>query len=173
MTNWALPTTVVQYAESGAEDIHVSWLDIDNFNNIKTLNGKYIKTSRDLVHIARDPKHDIVEKTYYLRLTGFSFESLPATISGIQFKINMNRFGRISDDTIQLCLNGNGIGDNLADTGLSPIKTYGDSSSLWNSNLTISDIQNPDFGILLRFKSHPNWPHKSSCLIDSAELRIY
>lgn len=173
MTNWALPTTVVQYAESGAEDIHVSWLDIDNFNNIKTLNGKYIKTSRDLVHIARDPKHDIVEKTYYLRLTGFSFESLPATISGIQFKINMNRFGRISDDTIQLCLNGSGIGDNLADTGLSPIKTYGDSSSLWNSNLTISDIQNPDFGILLRFKSHPNWPHKSSCLIDSAELRIY
>lgn len=173
MTNWALPTTVVQYAESGAEDIHVPWLDIDNFNNIKTLNGKYIKTSRDLVHIARDPKHDIVEKTYYLRLTGFSFESLPATISGIQFKINMNRFGRISDDTIQLCLNGNGIGDNLADTGLSPIKTYGDSSSLWNSNLTISDIQDPDFGILLRFKSHPNWPHKSSCLIDSAELRIY
>lgn len=173
MTNWALPTTVEQYAESGAEAAHVSWLEVDNFNALKTLNGKHIKTSRDLIHIARDPRHDIVEKTYYLKLTRFNFESLPNVLSGIEVKITMNRFGRISDDAIHLCLNSIPVGDNLATLDNSPIKIYGDSSTLWNSNLTISDIQNPTFGVILRFKSHPNWPHKSSALMDAVEVRIY
>ncbi len=173
MTNWALPTLVEQYAESGAESIHVTWIETDNFNDLKTLNGKHVKTSRDLTHIARDPKHDLLEKTYYLRLTGFNFLNLPDTLTGIEVKLTMNRFGRISDDTIQLCLNGVAVGDNLADRDLSPIKVYGTEHADWNSNLTISDIQNSSFGIILRFKSHPNWPHKSGALIDTAEVRIY
>ena len=173
MTNWALPTTVEQYAEAGAESAHVSWLEIDNFNNLKTLNGKHVKTLRDLVHIARDPRHDIVEKTYYLKLTQFNLESLPSLLSGIEVKITMNRFGRISDDAIHLCLDGNPIGDNLATLDTSPIKIYGGPFTLWNSNLTISDIQDPTFGVIIRFKSHPKWPHKSSALMDAVEVRIY
>jgi hypothetical protein len=172
-TNWALPRTIDQYPEEGAELAHVSWQEIDNFNAIKNKDGKSIKTSRDLIHIARDPRHDIVEKTYFLRLTNFNFVNVPETITGIEAKISMNRFGRITDETIQLSLSNQLIGDNLANTILDPIKVYGGNDTSWNLNLTRSNILDSTFGIVLRFKSHPNWPHKTSALIDSVELRIH
>ena len=72
-SNWALPTQIIQYAESGAEESHIPWTEVDNFYSLKNLDGKSIKTERDLLHIARDPKKDITEKTYFLKLTGFNF----------------------------------------------------------------------------------------------------
>lgn len=172
-SNWALPRTIIQYAETGAEDSHISWLELDNFSNLKFKDGKHTKTVRDLLHIARDPKTDIKEKTYYLKLTNFNFENLPDTLSGIELKITMNRFGRITDDTVQLVLNNNFIGDNAADLELNPIKIYGNSTTLWNTNITISDVLDNSFGVVLRFQSHPKWPHKSTPLIDSVEIRIH
>lgn len=172
-SNWAFPTQISQYAETEFENIHVSWLEIDNFNNLKFADGKHTRTTRDLVHIARDPKHDILEKTYFLKLTGFNFTDAPNSLTGIQARIKMNRGGRITDDTIQLCLNNDLIGNNLASLDLNPIKTYGIDESLWGTGLTISDVLNSSFGITLRFKSHPKFPHKTSPLIDTVELRIY
>lgn len=171
-SNWALPNTVEQYSEEGAEENHISWVEIDNFSSLKQFDGKSTKTSRDLLHIARDPRHDIIEKTYFLKLTNFNFKNLPDSLSGIELRITMNRFGRITDDTVQLCLNGNLIGNNKATRDLAPIKLYGTGTDLWNSNLNISNVQNNSFGIVLRFKSHPDWPHKSSALIDAVEIRI-
>ena len=171
-TNWALPTIISQYSETGAELAHISWQEVDNFSALKTLDGRSIKTTTDLVHIAREPKHDITQKTFYLKITGFVFNYIPETISGIEMKLTMNRFGRITDDTIQLCLNNELIGDNQASLDLNPIKTYGDATTMWNTNLTTSNI-NSAFGVVLRFKSHPNWPHKNSALIDSVELRLH
>jgi len=172
-TPWALPTNISQYAETGAEDSHVSWLEVDNFSAIKTLDLRSVKTSRDLVHIARDPRHDITEKTYYLKITNFNFYNLPQTLSGIELKISMNRFGRITDDAIHLCLNNEIIGENQASLILDPIKIYGNSTELWNTNLTITDIQDPSFGCIIRFQSHPKWPHKCSAFIDAIEIRIH
>lgn len=172
-TPWTLPNTISQYAETGGEDSHVSWLEVDNFSALKNLDQRSIKTSRDLVHIARDPRHDITEKTYYLKVTNFNFRSLPSTLSGIELKLSMNRFGRITDDEIHLCLNNEIIGQNQADLNLDPIKTYGNSTNLWNTNLTISDIQNSSFGCIIRFQSHPKWPHKCSALIDAIEIKIH
>ncbi len=172
-SNWALPTIVSQYAEAEAESTHISWLDVYNFNSLKNLDGKSIKTSRDLLHIARDPKHDIKEKTYFLRITGFQFVNIPDTINGIEVKLTMNRFGRITDETIQLCLNNELIGDNLANLDLKPIKTYGGETELWNTTLNLSNVQNSSFGIALRFQSHPRWPHKTGAMIDSVQIRIH
>lgn len=172
-TNWTLPNSIIQYAETGAEDRHVSWLEIDNFSALKSLDQRSIKTRRDLVHIARDPRHDIIEKTYYLSLTGFRFNNLPINLSGIELKLSMNRFGRITDDEILLCLNGESIGENQATLDLNPTKIYGDQTSLWNTNLSISDVQNPSFGCIIRFQSHPKWPHRSTALIDAIEIRIH
>jgi len=172
-TNWALPTNVTQYSESGAEDYHVSWENINQFESIKFLDGRRIKTSRDLVHIARDPRHDIKEKTYYLKLTGFNFYNIPNNPTGIELKLNMNRYGRITDDTIQLVLNDNLIGENKATLDLTPVKVYGSGTDLWNTALTNLDLQNINFGIIIRFQSHPNWPHKCSPFIDAIELRIH
>lgn len=172
-TNWALPKTIDQYAESGAEALDVSWQEVDNFNALKYVNGKYIKTERDIVHIARDPKHDIKEKTYFLRLRNFNFENIPGTISGLEVKVSMNRYGRIFDDTIQLSLNNDLIGNNFAGTDLLPVTIYGNNSEKWNTTLTKTDLQDPTFGVVLRYKSHPNWPHKNSALVDSVQIRVH
>jgi hypothetical protein len=171
-TNWALPSNIEQYSESGAENIHISWLDLNNFENIKINNGKSIKLIDNLKHIARDPRHDITDKTYYLKCTNFNFTNVPSIINGIEVKLTMNRSGRVTDDTVQLCLNGNLIGDNQASLDLSPIKIYGGNNDLWNTTLSSTDIQNVTFGIILRFKSHPNWPHSSNALIDAIEIKV-
>jgi hypothetical protein len=171
-TNWKSPITVDQYAESDAENIHVSW-DANEFSNLRNLDGRSVKTVRDLLHVSRDPRHDIVEKTYFLRVSNFNFSSLPSTLSGIETRITANRYGRITDDTVQFCLNGLLIGDNQATLDLSPIKIYGSNESLWSTNLSMSDIQNSSFGVVVRFKSHPSWPHKCSALIDAIEIRVH
>lgn len=172
-SNWALPRTITQYSETGAEDSHVSWLEVDSFSSLKFKDGKHTRTNRDLLHIARDPKTDIKEKTWFLKLTNYNFENIPTIISGIELKLTMNRFGRITDDTIKLTSNGNEIGNNLADLDLQPIKIYGNSTELWNINLSVTNIINSTFGVILRFQSHPRWPHKSSPLIDTVEIRLH
>jgi hypothetical protein len=172
-SNWALPTNIIQYAEEGAEDAHISWIETDSFSGLKSADGRSIKTSGELVHIAREPRHDITQKTYFLKITGFNFINLPDTVSGIEMKLSMNRFGRITDDTVQLCVNDQLIGENQATLDLNPIKIYGDQTSMWDTNLSISDVQNPSFGVTLRFKSHPRWPHKSSAMIDVVQVRVY
>lgn len=172
-TNWALPTTIVQYAEDSAELAHISWHEVDNFSAMKSRDSRFIKTSSDLYHIARDPKHDILQKTYYLKATGFNFENIPSVPVGIEVRLTMNRYGRVTDDTIQLCLSDTVIGDNLANLNLDPIKIYGSKSDMWNAQITQASIQNPTFGIVLRFKSHPRWPHRSSALIESVEIRVH
>ena len=172
-SNWALPTIITQYAEETAEDDHISWVEVDNFSSLKSLDGRSIKTSRDLLHIARDPRHNIKEKTYFLKVTGFNFINLPSTISGIELKITSNRYGRITDETIQLTLNNTVIGDNQASLDLNPIKIYGGTDNIWNTNLTTVNLLDPSFGVLLRFQSHPRWPHKNSIMLDSVEVRIH
>ena len=172
-TPWAFPNTVTQYAESGAENIHVPWEEVDSFSALKSFNLKNIKTTRDLVHIARDPRHDILEKTYYLKATNFSFINVPHSLSGIEMRLSMNRFGRITDDEIFLCLNNVTIGVNQADNILTPNKIYGSDIDKWNTTLTSTDFQNTTFGVIVRFKSHPQWPHKCSALIDAIELRLH
>jgi hypothetical protein len=172
-SNWTLPTVVTQYAEETAEEAHVSWVEVDNFSSLKSLDGRSIKTSRDLLHIARDPRHNIKEKTYFLKVTGFNFINLPSTISGIELKITSNRYGRITDETIQLTLNNTVIGDNQASLDLNPIKIYGGTDNIWNTNLTTTNLLDSSFGVLLRFQSHPRWPHKNSIMLDSVEVRIH
>ncbi len=172
-STWALPRTISQYAEEGAESAHIAWEEIDNFNSLKILDGKSIKTVKDLLHIARDPKHDIIQKTYFLKVTNFSFTDVPSTISGIEVRLSMNRHGRITDDTVQLTLRDQIIGENQANLDLGLKKIYGGENTLWESTLSAEDILDPSFGIVLRFQSHPHWPHRSSPLIDALELRIH
>lgn len=170
-TNWALPSSIEQYSEDQAENIHISW--IGDFNNLTRYLGRSIKTAKDLLHIARDPRHDVVDKTYYLRATNFNFNYIPDIISGIEVRLSTNRYGRITDDTVQLCLDNDLIGVNQATLDLSPIKIYGGEDVLWNAASSKENLQNSSFGLTLRFKSHPSWPHKCSMLISAIEIRVH
>ena len=175
-TKWTLPTIIMQYDDPGAEEgvelSNIRWDDSQNFSQLTFVSDETLTTSGNLQHIARAPKVDITTKTFYLKLCGFNFENLPSVLSGIQLRLTMNRKGRITDETVQLCLNNESIGDNLGTLGLEPIKFYGDGENTWKTNLSIEDITNPTFGVILRFQAHPRYPHRDGAYINRVELQI-
>jgi hypothetical protein len=176
MTPWTLPRSITQYAESGAEKEHVSWLDPLAFP---------IKTARDLIHIARSPKLDDTDRTWYLEFTAFDFTALPPALSGINIRILANRRGRISDDTVQLVYQGSAMGKNQAQpaqdqtieraTTLLPTTVYGGGLTVWgfDTAVDLDVISDATFGVRVRFQSHPYWPHRDSALLEAVELQIY
>jgi hypothetical protein len=173
-TNWITPTIFSQYAEPEAEQIHISWDDTNDFSPLLNIDSGSVGTTGTLYHIARSPKTDLTTKTYYLKLQGFNFTNLPETVSGIECKISADRRGRITDETIQLCLNDELIGENRATLNLDPIKIYGGNTDLWSTeNLSMSNIQDPQFGVVIRFQSHPSFPHRDGAHINAVELRIH
>ena len=157
------PTALDQYPEEGTESAHVSWNT--------SFTGSV--TNGTLVHIARKPKVDFTNKTFYLKATGFNFDNLPETINGIELRLTADRRGRVTDETIQLVLDNNPIGDNLASLELDEIKSYGGENVLWGTNITATDIMNPSFGVLMRFRAHPHYPHRDGIIIRAVELLIH
>jgi len=122
--------------------------------------------------------------------------SVPSTVSyiptilGIELALTVHRAARIEDLIIQLTLNGNLIGDNLASldnpvqssmyTGDNTVPTpvgdshiYGGPSDLWGTTgLTAADISDPTFGVVVSFKSNPIYPHSDLAYVDQASIRI-
>lgn len=173
-TLWTTPTIISQYAEELAEDIHIPWTEVDNFAALKSIGTGSVETVRELLHIARSPKHDVQMKTYYIQATGFNFVDMPGTISGIEVRISTKRYGRITDDVVQLSNNNLLIGDNKASLPILPVKIYGTDSDLWaTEDLAMSDVTSSTFGVTLRFQSHLQWPHKDPAFITAIEMRIH
>ena len=172
MTDWNYPTVVSQYAESGAELAHVTWNETQ-FNALASPGAHSLSSNGPLVHLARSPKVDYTNKTYYLVAKGFRFNNVPSSISGIELRLNTNRRGRITDETIQLLVNNQPAGDNQATLNVDPIKTYGSSTNLWGLDGLLAENINEEFGVLIRFRSHPQWPHRDGINIHSVELQIY
>jgi hypothetical protein len=175
-TSWTSPSELFQYAETGAESVHISWRE-DEFNNLLNsgLGSGYqsLNLNGVLEHISRSPKFDITNKTYFLRATGYQFANLPAVLSGIEFRLSARRMGRCADDTVQLCLNSELVGENQASISVDPIQVYGGENHMWATNLTLADIQDPLFGVVVRLRSHPHWPHRDSAGLVSLEIRIH
>lgn len=170
-TFWTHSNKIHQYSEEGAESVHISWNNTD-VNRVSSNDNNSITTNGNLYHIARSPKHDILSKTYYIVFTDFKFQNIPETITGIELKLFGNRKGRIMDDTINLYKN-DIIGDNKSISEILPSKIYGDSTDLWGTSLVKNDIMDKNFGVILRFKSHPKWPHNDPMFINAVELRIH
>jgi len=173
-TAWTVPTDIIQYAEPGGESVHIPWDDSRGFDVLKSMDVRGVRSLGRLSHIARSPKHDIVNKTYYIRATGFDFYGLPEVLSGIELLLLVTRYGRVTDDTVELVLNNESIGDNQASASIIPEKIYGGLNNLWNTkNLSVNNIQDPSFGIVIRFCSHPHWPHRDPVIIGGVRMRIH
>lgn len=171
-TSWFYPNSVTQDYEVIE---HISWNDVNNFSSLKHPDGNFCTLSAPLLHIANSYTNDIKMKTWFLYLTQFNIPSavIPSPVNGIEVEINMNRGGRITDETIQLLYNGNFVGENQANFDLSPKKLYGGSLDLWGISPTNSILTNSTFGVGVRFQSHPSWPHNEYPRIDYIRLRIH
>ena len=172
-TAWTYPSNIVQFSDPGAETIDIAWDDSKGFVELKDFDGRSVQSMGTLQHIARSPKPDIRNKTYFLRCTGFNFSNLPANLSGIEVKVNARRYGRAQDETIQLCLNDNLIGDNLSTADIAPEKIYGGADNIWDSGIILQNLQESSFGITVRFQAHRQWPHKDPVLVDAIQIRIW
>lgn len=170
-TNWAFAGTIIQEAEVIQ---HAKWRGEDTgFSGIKSDLYGAINTETDLYHIANPTVNDIKTRTYYLYLTNFNLINVPDVISGVEVIIEMNRKGRITDETIQLRYNDEFIGRNMADFKLDQTKLYGSSTDNWSTEITNEMINDPTFGVGIRFQSHPSWPHRDSPMINYIKLRVW
>jgi hypothetical protein len=106
---------------------------------------------------------------------------LPNTITGIQLDLMSQRNGRIVDETIQLVHQGEPIGNNnfmyiLDSEGhfyLNNQTSYGGPTDLWGAELTKDMLEDPSFGVILKFQSHPYYPHSCGMFLDSVSITVY
>lgn len=166
-TQWYTPNIITQYAEDPS---HIEWNT--DFDTVITLNGG-VALSKPLFHIARQPKNDIKSKTWFLRATNFNFQNLPTSITGISLRMTVNRQGRVSDDTVQLVHNEELIGENRCSRAVNPVSMYGSETDNWGVANLADIINDSTFGIVIRFKSHPDWPHSTTPILRGLELQIY
>jgi hypothetical protein len=166
---WTIPNNFFQYSDSETD---IPWNE-EKFQEMRNFDKKSLNLNGEIYHIAMSPKNDIKNQTYFLKVTDFKFSNLPTQLTGIELKLTTKKFGRIVDDTIQLCIADKIIGENKATLEVNPVTIYGSFNDLWNTNLSIDDIKNKDFGVVLKFKAHPFWPHKNGMFIDAVEMRIH
>jgi len=107
-------------------------------------------------------------------MTGFHWDDITDPINGFEVYINLKRKGRILDETIGLWYNGEQVGGSKADGDLSNIKTYGGSGDTWNFEQISSGILNSgNFGLLLRYQSNINWPHRDTPNMIQVQARVW
>lgn len=172
-TPWTYPSIIMQFSEPGGESSDIAWDESNSFFELKSLDNRSLQSTGNLRHIARSPKPDIRNKTYFLRCTGFNFLNLPNILSGIEVQLTARRYGRAQDETIQLCLDGNLIGENLSTAEINPQKIYGGPNEMWGSGIIRENLLNSTFGFTLRFQAHRHWPHADPVLIDAVQMRIW
>ena len=165
----------------------IPWQNLENISD----NSGYASTVKPLYTISGLWMEKFLSKTNQLWLTGFDFTNT-GTLTGIEFQLGILRSARIEDLFIQLTLNGELVGDNLAST-VNPVESnmytgeymdspvppqpvgdyniYGGPTNLWGTTLSSVDIINPTFGIVISFKSNEIYPHKDLCYVNQVALR--
>jgi hypothetical protein len=134
----------------------------------------------DRNNISNPATGDLRNTTWTLTCTGFNIPLLN-TITGIKLNVKAQRNGRIVDDIIQLTYQGSAIGANnfsyITDSEghflLLNDTYYGGEFDLWESEVTPSMLTDPSFGIILKFQSHPFYPHNCEMYLDSVSLTVY
>lgn len=175
-TAWTYPTVASQFYEFTT---HVPWtnnttkfVDTELDLTLPEYEISYLRTEKDLMHIPNTAVNDLKMKSWYLKLTGFKFRHLPESITGIEAKVNVKRVGRIMDDTIQL-YSLTPLGDNKANNDLTNDKIYGSETDLWGLDPITPDFFDDNFGIIVRYQSHPTIPHKETPTMTHVQVRVW
>jgi hypothetical protein len=175
MSNTYYPSVVVQLGE----EPNIAWVTAVPSDGIFLLQRRW-QTARPLRHIANPASGPIRDSTFALICTGFNIPLLDE-INGIEVRVTGQRNGRVADETIQLTYENSAIGRNnfnyeTDEEGRLPLfnKTvYGSSTDMWGTEVTPQMLQDSSFGVILKFQSHPYYPHSSDMQIESVSLTVY
>ena len=175
MSNTYYPSVVTQLGE----EPNIAWVTTVPSNGVFLLQRRW-QTAESLKHIANPASGPIRDSTFALVCTGFNIPLLDE-INGIEVRVTGQRNGRIADETIQLVYQDQAIGRNnfsyeTDEEGRLPLfnnTVYGGSEDLWGSEITTNMLQDASFGVILKFQSHPYYPHSSDMQIESVSLTVY
>jgi hypothetical protein len=150
----------------------------------------YAVTTAPLHTISGFWQEKFLAETSQLWTTNYGFTDTLQTVTGIELAVNVQRLARIQDSVIQLTLNGEIIGDNLAST-INPVQSdtytselleplhplgdfniYGGPTNMWGTELTSADVADATFGVVISFKSNIIIPHSDLVYLDQVALRI-
>ena len=143
--------------------------------------GNRFQTEKELRHISNPACGDLRNRTQSLVFLNFNIFNPPSVISGIELRVVGQRNGRVADDQIQLTYQGEPIGENNFNyytdidghLSLKNDTTYGSPTDLWGAEITPEMLQDPSFGVILKFQSHPYYPHSSGMQINLVSLTVY
>ena len=161
------------------EENEVTWKGF--LSDLGNLVGKRWQTASELKHISNPACGDLRNRTQTLVCTNFQITNLPETISGISLILQAQRNGRVCDEQIQLTYQGQVIGKNnfvhVTDADghlkIENKTTYGSPTDMWDTEITAEMLQDPSFGVMLKFQAHPYYPHSCGMLLDSVSLTVY
>jgi hypothetical protein len=187
-TNFKAPSVITQ-VNTFNDVLNRNSIPWKNEYNILTENY-YAVTEQPIHTISGFWQEKFYTETSQLFTTGYNFEDTGLTVVGIEAFLSLQRVARIQDLVIQLTLNGDLIGENLA-SDINPVQsdqysgdfteplnpvgdkhTYGGPTDLWGTTLSSADIANSTFGIVVSFKSNQVVPHRDLVYLDQVALRI-
>ena len=153
--------------------------------------NNYAVTNQSLYTISGLWMEKYLSHTSELWCTGLNIPDTEQQVVGIEFLLLMHRFSRIEDLRIQLTLNGEAIGDNMA-SPVNPVQSnmytgenspllpivgdtniYGSTNELWGTtDLTSANVADSSFGIIISFRSNQVYPHRDIAQINQIALGI-
>jgi hypothetical protein len=166
----------------GAEfgEFEIGWQKSYTSNQGYLLDSRW-RTEKDLTHFANPASGDLRTRTQALYCLDFRIANLPEVITGIKLNLKTQRNGRVVDEQIQLVYRGETIGNNnfiyiTDEEGHLKITNdtdYGSETDTWGAELTPEMLQDPSFGVILKFQAHPYYPHRSTMYLDAVSLTVY
>jgi hypothetical protein len=121
--------------------------------------------------------------THYLKVTGFNF-SVPslATITGIKVEVEKSAWdisilATVRDNQVRLVKGGSVLGDNKAVgtpwTDDDNYNTYGDTTDIWGTTLTPTDVNAADFGVVFSAKINGLLSLIPSARVDHIRVTVF
>ena len=162
-----------QYVANVAQDSNsINWINI--LGSIGKSSIQYAYSSQPLYTISGLWQERFASKTCLLKCTGFDFNvnNGASAVLGIEVQFNSQRLDRVQDYIVQLLLDGELIGDNIAEPSTTDLKIYGSPASLWDTTISLQNIIDMRVGVAISLRSNVLIPHRDTGNINQISMRI-
>ena len=140
------------------------------------------QTVRNIRHISNSSVGNTRERTWFINFLNFEIDdTMPTVITGMKLITKCRRRGRVFDETIAIRYGGNIASDNktsyIADVEQhlynNDNMVYGGPGDTWGSTITPAMVQDPTWGITMRFQAHPMYPLNDGMQVDMVQICFY
>lgn len=160
-TKWHSPHSITEY-----ETTEIKFSDGDNLLD----STQDVISAKSINGVSNSFGDIITQESNALLFNDFRFQDI-GSINKIELKLEVSRLARIQDKQIQLYFN-KPIGSNLADLSAADSNIYGGTISTWRVKPDKIDVTDLNFGVVLDFMPHSQYPSSNTVYIRKVQLRI-